>query len=396
MQDNILVFGGGPLQASIISRAKAMGYRAVVIDPDINASAKDLADVFIPVAGNDFETTLQIAKDYAVKGIVTAATDKPILMMCRIADELGLAFPSYNSCETVLDKGKFKDFLRENKLPHAKGGVYTREAEINAENFTYPVIVKPVMNSGSRGVLLCERADKLEDTINESIKNAENGHFIIEEYIKGEEISVEALVQNRKLNILQITDKIVSPPPYNVEMGHIQPSKYTYLKKEIHEILQEVINKCGLNDCALHPEMKIQDGKITLIEIGPRLGGDFITSHLVPLSTGINMEEQMIRVSTGLPIVAKQESKASLVSYLNFPIGTEVRRLINEKELKNLFPEVQYFSTILKIDDTIKRITNSLNRYGQFVLVGENIKRIIQKKEEIEKFLQKRMFNTLN
>lgn len=393
MQGNLLIFGGGPLQLSIILRAKAMGYRAVVIDPDINAPAKDLADVFIPVAGNDFETTLQIAKNYAVKGIVTAATDKPILMMCRIASALNLPFPSYESCEIVLDKGKFKAFLKENNLPHARGGVFTNDAEIKVNSFTYPVIVKPVMNSGSRGVLLCEKEDKLLETINDTLKYSENGRFVIEEYIKGEEISAEALVQNNEVYIFQITDKIVSPPPYNVEMGHIQPSKYAYLKNQICEILQKVVNKCGLNDCALHPEMKIHEEKITLIEIGPRLGGDFITSHLVPLSTGINIEDQLTNVAIGMPFVAKQESKASLVSYLSFPIGNKVVKLISEKELKKLFPEIQYFSTTLNVDDTIEKITNSLNRYGQFILVGENVNTLILQKEEINKFLQKQMFN---
>jgi hypothetical protein len=80
------------------------------------AVAKEIADVFICVAGDDFEKTIEIAQKYSVKGLITAATDHPILMMCRVADELNLSFPSYNSCETLLDKGKFKFFLKRTIL----------------------------------------------------------------------------------------------------------------------------------------------------------------------------------------------------------------------------------------------------------------------------------------
>ena len=108
---NILIFGGGPLQLSIIKRVKKLGLKSIVIDPDKNASGKIIADEFFTVSGDDFETTKQIAEKYRVKGIVTSATDKPILMMCRIAEALKLKFPSYSSCETLLDKAKFKSFL---------------------------------------------------------------------------------------------------------------------------------------------------------------------------------------------------------------------------------------------------------------------------------------------
>src|SRR5690606_29219711 len=121
---------------------------SIVIDPDPNAPGKELADVFIPVGGQDYDATLEVAKQYRVKGVVTAATDKPILMMCRIAEELGLPFPSYQSCDTVLDKAKFKEFLKDNNLPHAEGQMFTGEVDVKGLDFTFPVITKPVVNSG--------------------------------------------------------------------------------------------------------------------------------------------------------------------------------------------------------------------------------------------------------
>ena len=223
MKENLLVFGGGPLQLSIINRVKLAGFNAIVIDPDSSARGKEFADIFKTVSGDDFKTTEKIAKEYDVKGIVTTASDKPILMMCRIAEELGLPFPSYNSCETLLNKAKFKKFLKENYWPYANGGMYTVPLEIEKLNIKFPVITKPITNSGSRGVLKSNNEKELLFAINETITHSFDGSFLIEEYIEGEEISVEALVQYRKVHILQITDKIVTQPPYNVELGHVQP-----------------------------------------------------------------------------------------------------------------------------------------------------------------------------
>lgn len=121
MRGSVLIFGGGPLQISLIINVKKMGYHAIVIDPDFNAVGSKVADLFIKVEGDDFDKTLNIAIENKIKGIVTTATDKPILMMCRIAKILNLPFPSYESCEILLNKTRFKQFLENNNMPFAKG-----------------------------------------------------------------------------------------------------------------------------------------------------------------------------------------------------------------------------------------------------------------------------------
>lgn len=372
MKGCILVFGGGPLQLSLIKRVKKLGYQAVVIDPDKNAPANKIADVFFQVEGNDYTNTLKIAKKHSVKAIVTTAVDKPILMMCRIAYVLGLHFPSYESCEIVLDKAKFKDFLKANNFNHAQGKLFKYFQDFSEHTFTFPVIIKPTMNSGSRGVIKCHDYKELQKALRLTLMYCNDGKYLIEEFLYGDEISVEALVQDHKVYILQITDKVITQPPYNVEIAHIQPSKYEYLRPMIYEILQKVVDKSGLNDCALHPELKINKDEITLIEIGPRLGGDYITSHLVPLSTGVNIEELLLNVAFGNKIDFKLQNNASMISYLNFPTGKIVKKLVTIKQMKNEFPAINTLNFKLKVGQKINKITNSLDRYGHFILTHKN------------------------
>jgi biotin carboxylase len=393
MAENLLIFGGGLLQLSIINRAHLLGYKTIVIDPDENAPGKDVCDIFIQVAGNDYDKTLEIAKKYRVKGVVTAATDKPILMMCKIAKELSLPFPSYTSCETVLDKGKFKKFLQKHNLPHAQGDEYVGQIDIQSLNINYPVIIKPVMNSGSRGVIKCNCINELSKSIEETLQHCNDARYLIEEFIEGDEISVEVLVQNNKVHILQITDKIVTEPPYNVELGHIQPSKYEFLRPNIETILQKVVDESGLNNCALHPELKISGEKITIIEIGPRLGGDFITSHLVPLSTGVNIEDLLIKISVGKKITYQTENHASMVTYFNFPEGNKIINTITEQEVLEKFKIVKEFSFKLNIGDYTRQITNSLNRYGEFIIKGKCKKKLLIQKNFVSNYLSFYLFN---
>lgn len=392
MKDNILVFGGGTLQCSIINRIKLAGYASIVIDPDPNAPGKELADVFITVGGQDYDTTLDVAKQYRVKGVVTAATDKPILMMCRIAEELDLPFPSYQSCDTVLDKAKFKEFLKDNNLPHAKGQMFTGEVDVKGLDFTFPVITKPVVNSGSRGVIKAHNKEELALAIKETLQHSRDEKYLIEEYIEGDEISVEALVQHGKVQVLQLTDKIVTPPPYNVELGHIQPSRFMELKPEIEALIHKIVDKSGLDNCALHPELKINNGTVTVIEIGPRLGGDFITSDLVPLSTGINMEDQLLRIATGRDIEFRRKEAAAMVSFFDFPVGQILRNEIHFDELDNEFPGLKSMKLELKGGDVIPKITDSLNRYGSFILQNEFADNLLVDAKNITSELNKKLF----
>lgn len=392
MKDSLLIFGGGPLQLSILGVAKDMGFNTIVIDPDSNAPGKEFADEFYAVAGDDFDRTLQIAQKHHIKGIVTAATDKPILMMCKIARELNLLFPSYESCDTLLDKAKFKEFLKLNNLPHAKGIELNGNYLPNQIEIACPFIVKPVTNSGSRGVIKVENFEKLSKAIAETLKHTKDERYLIEEYIEGDEISVEALVQNGIVHIVQITDKIVSEPPYNVELGHIQPSKYYYLKGKINELLQILIDKLGLDNCALHPELKINNDKITFIEIGPRLGGDFITSHLVPLSTDVNIEKLLVKIAIGLEINISVKNLSSMVSFFNFTEGLILKNEIEIDELKSNFPSLLTVQFDLKTSDKIPNISNSLERYGSVILKGGSVDKLVSDVQKIKLNLFNKLF----
>ena len=241
---SILVFGAGELQESLIMTSKQKGIYTVVIDPDENPYSKGQADKFLVVAGNDFKTTKSVVKEYKIDGIVTSSTDKPLRMMSRIAREFSFKFPSQESIEIVTDKYLMKKCFQKNKIPCADGFLSDDINDLfKLKDYAFPVIIKPTDNSGSRGVILCNNLEELYNNFKIAMKFSNNGKVLVEEYIEGKELSIESLTFGEKTFIIQYTDKIVSPFPFNVEMGHIQPANITKKQKEkIDELVKQTIS----------------------------------------------------------------------------------------------------------------------------------------------------------
>ena len=365
---SVLVFGCGELQQSIIGRAHKMGLFVVGIDPCPDAFCKDDADAFEVVGGQDFEGTCKVVEKYGIDAIVTAATDKPLIMMARIAKKYGFPFFSVETARWSTDKFLMKERFEIGGIPHARGRLISRPED--AEGLAFPVIVKPRDNSGSRGVKLCRNKEELRVSFAEALENSHMESVLVEEYIEGPEYSIESLHYDGKSVVIQFTEKKTSEFPYNVELGHRQPALLT---KEQEKAIRDIVYKIGtalhFENCPSHTELKINNQGIFVIETSPRLGGDYITSTLVPLSTGINMEDQLLNIALQEPVDIKsgRVDQASGVEYFQFPEG-KVESI--DHHIYNKAKDTCVYSLKLKLreNDKVSRITSSLNRYGEFII----------------------------
>jgi carbamoyl-phosphate synthase large subunit len=214
----ILIFGVGDLQKSIIERCKAKNLFVVGIDPMAEATCRELVDAFEIVGGQDFDKTVEVAERYQVKGIITAATDKPLVMMARVAEKLNLPFFSVETAEWSTDKLLMKQKFHEAGIPCANGFLLNSVDELATLNVDYPVIVKPRDNSGSRGVIYCTGFNEVELAVQEALQYTKKGNVLVEEFIDGKEYSIESLHVAGNTHVIQYTEKITTPRPYNVEL----------------------------------------------------------------------------------------------------------------------------------------------------------------------------------
>lgn len=367
----IMIFGVGELQESIIKRAKAKGLFVVGIDPCADAVCRDEVDAFEVVGGQDYEGTLAVARKYNISAVVTAATDKPLVMMARVAKVLGLPFYSEETAKVSTDKFRMKECFRKGGIPCANGGLIKSIDE--AEGLVYPVILKPRDNSGSRGVIFCNNKTELEAAFNEAMQYTKLDSVLVEEFIEGQEYSIESLHYDGKSEVVQFTEKRTTPFPYNVELGHIQPANISDEHKEqIRNIIADIAVALGFENCPSHTELKINERGIFVIETSPRLGGDYITSTLTPLSTGINLEDQLLNIATGTPVDTKtgRVERASAVRFFSFNESKTITALPDRDSVLG-WPHVVDYSFKLAVGDSVNLITSSLNRYGQIILQAE-------------------------
>lgn len=378
----ILIFGVGELQLSIINRANAMGLFTVGIDPCEDAFAKNACQAFEVVGGQDYEKTLAVAKKYNVSAVVTAATDKPLVMMARIAKELNLPFYSVETAQWSTDKYQMKQRFIEGGVPCARGRLIHNADE--AKDLFFPVICKPRDNSGSRGVKLCRDIQELQECIDEALQYSHLDTVLVEEFIEGQEYSIESLHYNGKTEIIQFTEKRTTEFPYNVELGHKQPANLSENERLlIRNIISKIADCMHFENCPSHTELKINKRGIFVIETSPRLGGDYITSTLTPLSTGINIEDQLLHIALGEKVdtTTGRVENASAVCFLSLPEG-EVAAIDEQISEVPSWPNIFNFNLKLKEGDKINRITSSLNRYGQFIVSGRT-------REELDKIVEK-------
>lgn len=305
--NKLLVLGASIAQIPFIKTAKTLGCYVGVVDYNSNAPAIEFADEYFECSLLDYSGVLKIAKDFDSNGITCGASDVGVLTAARVCAELKLPSLSINTAVNVKDKGAMIKAFESHDVAHPQYQVI--ESLNDPINIDYPFISKPIDNSGSRGINVIHNNSELDSALKDSFSNSKDGRVIIEEYMVGPEVSVEILIQDNEPYVLQVTDKITTGEPHFIEIGHSQPSQLP--QKDIIEIKKlayKAAKAVGIDNGCAHAEMKITSDGPKMIEIAGRLGGDFITTVLLPTSTGINISEYEIYRALGIPKKFNPES----------------------------------------------------------------------------------------
>lgn len=371
----LLILGGSMLQIPAIKSAKSLGYHVGVADFDSNAPGIEYADEYFNISTIDTNKIIKTAKEFHADGIMTIASDMPIRSVAVASQELNLPGISSDTAIKATDKGKMIESFQKNSVPHPWYYIVSSEEQFRAmkNNIKFPCIIKPTDNSGSRGVILVDNETKLDDAYSYVIRESRSGNIIIQEYLQGSEVSVEIMVQSGIPHVLAVTDKITTGAPHFVEMGHSQPSRLSEEHiAEIKDIAIQAVNSVGITSGPAHVEIMLTENGAKLIELGARLGGDYITSHLVPLSTGINMVEATIRHACGEYIdINPKYSKGSMIKYFEAPVGI-IKEIHGVEEAKKI-PGVIEVSFMKKIGEKIGNIHSSNDRVGFIIAQAEDV-----------------------
>ena len=298
----LLIVGASVLQLPAILKAKEMGCHVAVVDYNPEAVGIPYADKFYNASTMDEDAVVVAAEDYQPDGIMTLATDMPMRGVAKSSDKLGLHSIHYDTAVRATDKFEMIKAFKAYGVPSPWYFDVDSYEDLKAleDKVSYPCIIKPTDNAGSHGVAKVTCFEELLRNYEYSHSCSRHGKVIVEEYLDGPEVSVEVMVVKGDVHILQITDKITTGAPHFVEMGHTQPSQLPLgIQQKIREVAVAACKSLGLDMGPAHVEMRVTSRGPVMIELGARMGGDNITTHLVPLSTGIDMVGATIKVALG-------------------------------------------------------------------------------------------------
>jgi len=367
--NKLLIIGASILQLPAILKAKEMGFYVGVVDYNPKEAGVPYADVFFDVSTIDIEGVIRTAREFRPLGIMTMATDMPMRAIARATTELGLPVISFETALKATDKGEMIKAFKAAAVEIPWFFVIAPGQDLNAvkSSISFPCITKPTDNAGSRGVILVNTPEELDNACAYSRKHSRSGGIIIEEYLTGHEVSVEIMTVQGKVAVLAVTDKLTTGAPYFVEMGHCQPSQLPAEDlKRIKNLATRAVQAVGIENGPAHVEIMLTKGGPKMIELGARMGGDCITSHLVPLSTGIDMVKATIEVATGrLPDLAPKFSKGSAIRYFDIRQGTIAA--VEGVDAAKKIPGIREIVFSKNVGDNICGIKSSTDRAGYVI-----------------------------
>ena len=336
----IAVIGAGYLQLPLVRKAKEMGLEVHCFAWEEGAVCRNAADYFHPISIIEKDKILEVCRQVGIDGVCSIASDVAAPTVAYIGQKMGLNSNTYSSAVTANNKYLMRRAFSEHGIPCPRFHIIDKAEEAEGIAWQYPVIVKPTDRSGSLGVNLVDDKKGLLDAVQVAIDSSFEHKAIVEEFIEGREISVEFISFHGKHYPLTITDKVTTGAPHFVELEHHQPADLPQrFYRAIYSLNEKALSCLGLTDGASHAEYKITpSGRIVVIEIGGRMGGDFIGSDLVQLSTGYDFLLGVVEVALGKFHVPHFTSRRHAGVFF---LSKETEWLKSVIENKERYPEIQ-------------------------------------------------------
>ncbi len=374
----LMVLGARRAQLPAIQTALAMGLRVVAVDPDPAAPGLALATLAGVYDLADLGAILKLARAEEIDGIMTLAADYPMPTLAAVCAEMCLPGPRPQVVDAATNKRLMRLALRAAGVPcplshHASNLEEARKAVAKLATDT---ILKPAASQGGRGItrVAAGSAPEVVDwAYLRALKETRADGVMVEQFIEGPEFSVESLTHGGQTHVIAVTDKLTSGAPYYVELGHSQPSRWTDAQVEsLRRAARSAISALGIDQAAGHTELRLTAQGPVIMEVAARLGGGFINSHLVPLSTGIDLVGACIQVALGDPpdLTPKRPSGAAAIRFLSATPGlvSSIERLGELSEQEGLVEADVY----VRPGDLVPELVDAGGRVGHVICRGRD------------------------
>ena len=306
----LLLLGGSRYLLPVIEEAKKLGCRTITCDYLPDNTAHRYSDEYHNVSIVEKDKVLELAQQLHIDGIMSFACDPGVTTAAYVAEKLGLPnVGPYESVEILQNKNRFRKFLSDNgfNVPKFKDYTDIKPAVRDAENFGYPVIVKPVDSAGSKGVNRVDSFGDFESAAEYAMENSLSGRIIVEDFIqqKGFASDTDCFCADGELRFCSFNSQYFdknADNPY-APAGFTWPSSMSQEhQKELRSELQRLIKLLHMQSAVYNVECREgTDGKAYIMEVSPRGGGNRLCEMLEYVS-GTNLIRNAVKAALGMPV----------------------------------------------------------------------------------------------
>ena len=371
----IMILGVGIYQVPLIKKAKELGLYVIVCSIKGNYPGFAYADKIYYVNTTDKEQVLQIAKEEKIDGICTTGTDVAVITIGYVCDQLGLNGISFESAQIATNKANMKKCFWENQVSTAAFyKVTTLEEAFEAfDKLKKPVVMKIVDKSGSRGICRVDLREQVEEIFKDELTRTDLPYIVIEEFINGHEVGVDALVQNGEIKLLLGHDKLMyQSGNTTIPVGHILPLTMSdTVVEKLEYMAKKAISAMKLNNCAVNMDVFVTaEEEIYMIEVGGRAGATGIP-EVMGIYSGYNYYEQILKIALGEEIEIGELEKMPCASILFHVPNAGILEKVEFPAIDNAEYGIDY-----ELGTKVKDMQDGTDRIGQAIVWSEDMEQL--------------------
>ncbi len=318
----LLILAAAPYQVPVIQRAKQMGLRVITLDNRPENPGHAISDIALDVDTTDRERVLKEAIAHKIDGILAPCTDIAVPTAAYVAEIMELPGPPLAVADLLCDKALFASRLEEIGLGRPGTRLLDPTDKDSGELFPdkFPLIVKPVRSSGGRGITVVHDSTLLANALDHARETCVD-HVLIEEYINGQQLTIEGIIQDGKLTVSMVTDRLVAKEPHVATCAHLTPSDLPEpVQRQVQVEVTKLLTSLGVRSTIFDADVIWDGDRVWILELSPRLGGNGLT-HLWPIATGVDIIKCAIQLAIGEKpdCTPSPAAKAAGVAVLGMP-----------------------------------------------------------------------------
>lgn len=363
MRKKLLILGAGNAQIDLIEYARDAGLEIYGCSYTNTDKGIPLLDHFAMIDITDAGKIEKYVVENRIDYIYSVGSDVAVPTICKAAEKTGkFHFVSSRTAQLCCNKHLMREAFGQDSRFQVPYMVCKTLAEAEKASF-YPMVIKPVDSQGQRGVYRVDNFAEASKHFGSAMGFSKSGQIILEKYISGREVSVNAYVKDGEVIFSMLSDRESFPDlPGGIIKAHHLPSVFENTKTHtyIKELVAEAVKKLEINNGPVYFQIKVSDGHPYLIEVTPRLDGCHMW-RLIKEYCGVNLLDMTMSHMLGKDIRTKKYDVSSVPYHTEFFCEPPKAVFQAEKyENRTGVYKRMYYET----GDTVKRMNGYMEKCG--------------------------------